>query len=223
MELSSAVGAAKNVLSLKLETPYMFAASILGFLGMCCILPGSGTFRTPFEGLAKFFAWTGWSPPTTWLNTVHHWIADPSRIEATQTLFLLLAALGTVFASYSRASFAAMVGVTGLVETGATTQAWLVPVSILAAMVVTGRFARRWSDDLWEKAGWTCFWMLVALAYWFMTLGTFVFGEQRTRKHPQSVKIELSWETRSYIDKRLTAFGMPDLNPPVIIPPIVAA
>jgi len=223
MEPATMTRMVKEGLSLKLETPYMLAASTLGLLSVFGVMPGNAPFQTPFEGLAKFFVWTGWLLPSSLLDAAHQWINDSSRLEATHGLFVILALFGTVFASYSRASFAALVGSSGLVETGSTTEAWLIPVLVLIAMILVGAVRRRWSDDAWKHAWLTCFWMGMALAYCILALCAFIFGESRARKLPQTVKLELPWETQTYIDERLTAFGMPALIPPVSIPPIASS
>ena len=145
------VSTVKESLALKLETPYMVAASTLGLLSVFCMV-GAGPFDRPVEGLGKFFVWTGWASPVAWLGTAHQWISDPSRIETTHSVFVMLALFGTFFASYSRASFAALVGISGLVETGSVTQAWVLPVSVLIAMVVIARLLRPWNEDYWESA-----------------------------------------------------------------------
>lgn len=218
MEPSGFVSTVKEGLALKLETPYMVAASTLGLLSVPCMLPGDVPFDRPLEALSKFFAWTGWASPVAWLDTAHQWMSDPSRIEATHGLFVMLALFGTLLASYSRASFAALVGISGLVETGSVTQAWVLPVSVLIAMTLAGWVLRLWNDDLWERAGWTWLWLGVALVYSGLMLFAFVFGEQKGRTRPQPVEVELSWETEQFIDKRIKAFGMPSLIPPVSVP-----
>ncbi|MBN7483756.1 MULTISPECIES: hypothetical protein [Mycobacteroides] len=218
MEPSGFVSTVKEGLALKLETPYMVAASTLGLLTVPCMLPGDVPFDRPLEALSKFFAWTGWASPVGWLDTAHQWMSDPSRIDATHGLFVMLALFGTLFASYSRASFAALVGISGLVETGSVTQAWMLPVSILIAMTLAGWVMRLWNDDLWERAWLSWFWMMMALGYCVLMLIAFVFGEQKGRTRPQPVEVELSWEAQRYIDKRLKAFGMPSLIPPVSVP-----
>lgn len=218
MEPSGFVSTVKEGLALKLETPYMVAASTLGLLSVPCMLPGDVPFDRPLEALSKFFAWTGWASPVAWLDTAHQWMSDPSRIDATHGLFVMLALFGTLLASYSRASFAALVGISGLVETGSVTQAWVLPVSVLVAMTLAGWVLRLWNDDLWERAGWTWLWLGVALVYCVLMLFAFVFGEQKGRTRPQPVEVELSWETEEFIDKRLKAFGMPSLIPPVSVP-----
>ncbi|WP_100451225.1 O-antigen ligase family protein [Mycobacteroides abscessus] len=220
MEPSGLVSTVKEGLALKLETPYMVAASTLGLLSVPCMLPGDVPFDRPLEALSKFFAWTGWASPVGWLDTAHQWMSDPSRIEATHGLFVMLALFGTLFASYSRASFAALVGISGLVETGSVTQAWVLPVSILIAMTLAGWVMRLWNDDLWERAWLSWFWMMMALGYCVLMLIAFVFGERKGRTRPQPVEVELSWEAQRYIDKRLKAFGMPSLIPPVSVPTI---
>lgn len=214
------VSTVREGLALKLETPYMVAASTLGLLSVGCMSPGDGTFSRPFEGLAKFLAWTGWTSPVAWLDIAHQWVSDPGRIEATHGASVMLALFGTFFASYSRASFAALVGISGLVETGSTTQAWVLPLSVLMAMVVIAGLLRPWNDDLWERAWLTLLRMVMALLYCVLMLIAFVFGEQKGRTRPQPIEVELSWETQRYIDKRLKAFGMPSLIPPVGIPDI---
>lgn len=223
MEPSGFVSTVKEGLALKLETPYMVAASAIGLLSAWCALPGDEGFRTPFEGLSKFFTWTGWASPAAWLNTAHQWMSDPSRIRVTHFAFVTLAFLGTLFASYSRASFASLVGIGGLVETGFATVAWVLPVSFSIAMTLAGWVMRRWNDDLWERAWLTWFWMGMALGYCVLALIAFVFGEQKGRARSQPVEVALSWETQRYIDKRLRVFGMPSLIPPVSIPTIAPA
>ncbi len=215
------VSTVKEGLALKLETPYMIAASTLGLLSAMCVLPGDRPFSRPLEGLQKIFAWTGWASPVAWLDTAHQWMSDPNRIEATHSTFLLLTMFGTFFASYSRASFAALVGISGLVETGSVTQAWVLPLSILVAMLVIAGLLRPWNDDFWNRAGMTWFWMGMALLHCVLMLIAFVFGEQKGRTRPQPVAVELSLDMQRYIDKRLDAFGMPNLVPPVSIPPMV--
>lgn len=203
---------------MKLETPYMVAASTLGMLSVPCMLPGDVPFDRPFEGLSKFFAWTGWASPVAWLDTAHQWMNDLSRIDTMHGVFVMLALVGTIFASYSRASFAALVGISGLVETGSVTQAWVLPVSVLIAMTLAGWVLRLWNDDLWERVWLSWFWMMMALGYGVLVLLAFVFGEQKGRARPQLVEVELSRETQRYIDQRLKAFGMPSLIPPVNVP-----
>ncbi|MBN7559869.1 hypothetical protein [Mycobacteroides abscessus] len=220
MEPSGLVSTVKEGLALKLETPYMVAASTLGLLSVPCMLPGDVPFGRPLEALSKFFAWTGWASAVGWFDAAHQWMSDSGRIEATHGLFVMLALFGTLFASYSRASFAALVGISGLVETGSVTEAWVLPVSVLIAMTLAGWVMRRWNDDLWERAWLSWFWMLMALGYCMLMLIAFVFGEQKGRTRPQPVEVELSRETEQFIDKRLKAFGMPSLIPPVSIPTI---
>ncbi|MGE2817959.1 hypothetical protein ACQI5H_22860 [Mycobacterium heidelbergense] len=223
MDISGMIGAAKQGVSLKLETPYMVAASGFGLLSVSCVLPGDSHFQTPLDGLSKFLGWAAGSLPATWLDAAHRWMTDHSRIDMIHGVCVLLALFGTIFASYSRASFASLLGFSGLVETGSTTQAWLIPVSVLGAMVVAGYLGRLWNDVLWRRAGWTCLWMLMALGYCLAVAITVVFGEQRAQDRPQSIELKLSWATRQYIDERLEAFGIRDLNPPVSIPPITAS
>ncbi|SID53434.1 hypothetical protein [Mycobacteroides abscessus] len=220
MEPSGLVSTVKEGLALKLETPYMVVASAFGLLSVPCMLPGDVPFERPLEALSKFFGWTGWASSVAWLDAAHQWMSDPSRIEAMHGPFVMLALLGTLFASYSRASFAALVGISGLVETGSATQAWVLPVSVLIAMTLAGWVMRRRNDDLWERAWLSGFWMGMALGYCLLMLIAFVFGEKKGRARPQPVEVELSRKTQRYMDKRLKAFGMPSLIPPVNVPTI---
>ena len=222
--LGAAVSTAKEALSLKLETPFMLVASLIGWLSMLSI--GSrdqDPFHTPLEAVSKFFSWLGWMSASTWSNNLRDWIVDPARHEALHGLFFMLALSGVAFAAFgTRLAFSAMIGVGGLVEIGSTTAAWVVPSLALVSSVLVGRVLQLRQPDPWASATKPCIQLLVAWLYFPLAVVALIVGERNRSDWPQPVELELSRETRDYIDKRLTAFGMPSLNPPVSgFPPIV--
>lgn len=222
--LGAAVSTAKEALSLKLETPFMLAASLIGWLSMLSI--GSrdhDPFDTPLEAVSKFFSWVGWMSASTWSSNLRAWIVEPARHQALYGLWFMLALFGVAFAAYgTRLAFSAMIGFGGLVEMGATTAAWVVPSLALVSAVLVGRALQLRQPDPWSNATKPCIKLLVAWLYFPLAVVALVVGERKWSDQPHPVELELSRETRDYIDKRLTAFGMPSLNPPVAgFPPIV--
>ena len=215
--LGTAVSTTKEALSLKLETPFMLVASLTGWLSMLTF--GSrdqDPFHTPLGALSEFLSWMGWASASTWSDKLRDWIVDPARHEALHGLFFMLALFGVVFAAYgTRLAFSAMIGVGGLVEIGSTTAAWVVPSLALVSSVLVGRVLQLRQPDPWASATEPCIQLLVAWLYFPLAVVAVIVGERNRSENPQPVELELSRETRRYIDKRLTAFGMKSLNPPV--------
>ncbi|SHR60372.1 Uncharacterised protein [Mycobacteroides abscessus subsp. abscessus] len=222
MEPVSAVSMTKEALSLKLETPFIVAAGIIGQLNFAVMAPGSQVpFRTPLEGLSKAIGWTGWRSGSVGVDATRSWMVDPTRVATMNAFFVLVTASGVAFAAYgTRAAFSALVGVGGLIETGSITQAWLVP---LAAFVCSAVFMRLLPSDRynskWGYAGMSC--AKLAMAWMYLPLAAFalVVGEPKPASR-QTVDLELPLETQFYIDDRLKAFGMRSLEPSYEIPTI---
>jgi hypothetical protein len=225
MEPGAAVSAVKEAVSLKLETPFMFLASLSGSLGMSCIVINAWNglldvfgivphpFPPPLEAVSKFWSWTGWASASTWTDGIRNWIVDPARSALLHPLFFAIALIGVVFAAYgTRLAFCAMLGIGGLVELGSTTAAWLVPLLALIGSVLVGRIIESLRHT--EHGIMTCFHLMLAFFFPAEVVYALIVGE-RQRSAPQPVKFELSSETRRYIDQRLKAFGMPSLIPVV--------
>jgi hypothetical protein len=166
--------------------------------------------------VSKFFSWLGWTSASTWTNGLREWIIQPARHEALYSLFFMLALFGVAFAAHgTRLAFSAMIGVGGLVEMGSTMAAWLVPLVALASSVGVRRIRQLRQPYPWRFATQPCVQLLVAWLYFPLAVVAVVAGEARRSEGPQPVEIELSRDTKSFIDERLTALGMPSLDPPV--------
>ncbi|MEC4836861.1 hypothetical protein R2362_20205 [Mycobacteroides chelonae] len=217
--LGTAASTAKEMLALKLETPFILFGSLVGALSLWVLLPGDYVFTTPLGGLSKFAAWTGWTSAASWIDAAHQWIASPARNDATYYLFALMVAVGVAFAAYgTRAAFSALVGIGGLLEIGATTSAWLMP---LAAVLFVAVFTRVLPPDGysgWLYAEQVCLMLITAVLYFPLALLALVIGEPKPEPR-QSMDLEIPLRTREFIDERLKAFGM-QLHKPRRIPTI---
>lgn len=217
--VSALMAAVKDALSLKLETPFMLFASLVGCLSYLAALSSadsSSPFPTPLRAIANSLTWMGWASGSRWIGGVQSWVVDPSRSLLLHEIFLTLAFFGIAFAAYgTRLAFFAMLGVGGLVETGSTTAAWLVPLLALVGSVLAGRLIESFQRREHEHGTMTFLRLVLALLYFPLALLALVVGPRKYRPEPQSVELELSRQTQRFIDKRLTAFGMASLIPVV--------
>jgi hypothetical protein len=198
---------AKDWVQVRLETPFMLLASLVGWLGVA---------GTPLDGIAKLFVWAGWDSGSRWVVPVQDWLFDPVHVQVTTLTFQTFACLGVALAAFgTRPPFFAIVGVGGLREIGATTSAWLIPVLAYVVTCVAGRVQeRRLPEYGWIHAQLTT--LRLGLAFLHLPLSALaLFIGEKNRAGPQTVEIELTHRAQRALDERLSAFGMPSLNPPV--------
>ncbi|SKI78879.1 Uncharacterised protein [Mycobacteroides abscessus subsp. massiliense] len=217
--LGTAASTAKEMLSLKLETPFILFGSLVGELSCWVLLPGDYVFTTPLGGLSKFVAWTGWTSASSWIDIARQWITSPERADATYFLFSLMVVLGVAFAAYgTRAAFSALVGIGGLIEVGATTSAWLIPLAALLFVAIFTRLLPPDGFSGWLYAEQVCLMLIAALIYFVLALFALVIGEPKPEPR-QSIDLEIPSRTKRFIDERLEAFGM-QLHRPRRLPTI---
>lgn len=207
---SSAIAALKEAMSLKLETPFFLLSSLVGLLAVFV------HDATPLQAIARGFTWVGWEHGGSWVEPTQRWLIDARHLDLVHLAFFVLATAGAGLAALGpRAPFFAWLGIAGLIEIGATTDAWQWPLLAFAASCMIGRMReRRDYGDNWRHAGKT--FEGLAVAWLFVPiLGLIVFLGQRKRSEPVTVKMELTPDAQQALDKRLTAFGMPPLVKPV--------
>lgn len=207
---SSAITALKEAMSLKLETPFFLLSSLVGLLAVFV------HDATPLQAIARGFSWVGWEHGGAWVEPTHRWLTAAQHLSLVHFVFFVLAIAGAGLAALGpRAPFFAWLGIAGLIEIGATTDAWRWPLLAFVATCVIGRTQeRRDCGDNWRHAGKT--FEGLAMAWLFVPIfGLIVFLGQRERPEPAIVKMELTPDAQQALDKRLTAFGMPPLVKPV--------
>ncbi|RIS58113.1 hypothetical protein D2E46_01435 [Mycobacteroides abscessus] len=193
-------------MSLKLETPFFLLSSLVGLLAVFV------HDATPLQAIARGFTWVGWEHGGAWVDPTHRWLTTSQHLSLVHLVFVALATAGAGLAALGpRAPFFAWIGIAGLVEIGATTDAWRWPLLAFVATCVIGRTReRRDYGDNWRHAGETIEGLVVA--WWFVPIfGLIVFLGQRGRPEPATVKMELTLDAQQALDRRLTAFGMPPL------------
>ncbi|SHU63683.1 Uncharacterised protein [Mycobacteroides abscessus subsp. abscessus] len=136
-EPTAIVSAARELFSLKLDTPLTAAVS---FTCWACILLG-GDHR-PLETVGSIGSWAGWQYPAAAMATTHDWMADPARITLMRTMFASLVFLGIVFAKFGRPAFFALLGFLGLGELDLSRTALLLALAAVLVTAVAGTWTR---------------------------------------------------------------------------------
>jgi hypothetical protein len=156
-----------------------------------------------------------------WPDRVHLWLISPLRETIMHQLFVFLAVAGFACAAYgTRLVFFALLSVGGLAELGATTAAWLIPLLATVFSCGLGRLVQSRQIDPWAHARKTSINATLAVLYFPVSVIAFLVGENQSPPPVDRISIELDRETAKIIDDRLTAFGMPPLDPPRSFPPI---
>jgi hypothetical protein len=205
---SSLVGLVKDSLGLKLDTPFKLLASLI------CCLTFFGGQRTPLQSTGWALSWLGWHNGARWVEPARQWLTGPSHIQCASSVFVLLAAIGVGFATFgTRAPFFAWLGICGLIEIGATVAAWGWPIAAFLATSVIGRIQDRKSDRYrWDHSAMTFLALAAACLHLPATVIAVIIGEKQ-RAVPPTVRVELSYEGRRDLDKRLAAMGFPSVGP----------
>jgi len=212
MDAGSLMGVVRDGLTLRWETPFSWMCSAAAFLAF---LSGGSTFATPTAGLSRFLTWLGWSSAAAWPDHMHAWLANPLREPQLYQLFFFLALAGFGCSAYgTRLVFFGALSVGGLAELGAATAAWIIPLSATVLSCVIGRLVQSRQSDPWDHARKTFLNAALAIMYLPLSVIALVAGE-RQETPAARVTVEFDWETKRYIDKRLTAMGMPSLDRPM--------
>ncbi|MBF9434664.1 hypothetical protein HA133_01775 [Mycobacteroides chelonae] len=207
---SSAIAALKEAMSLKLETPFFLLSSLVGLLAVFV------HDATPLQAIARGFTWVGWEHGGAWVEPSRRWLTDSVHLPLVHLVFGILAVAGVGLAAHSpRPPFFAWLGIAGLVEIGASADAWRWPLLAFVTTSLIGRMReRRDYGNRWQHAELTMTYLVAACAY-IPIFGVIVFLGERQRPEPATVKMELTHDAQRALDKRLNAFGMPPLVKPV--------
>lgn len=136
-EPTAVVSAARELFSLKLETPLTATVS---FVCWVCILR-TGHHR-PLETLGSIGSWAGWQCPPMRMASTHRWMADPSRVTVMRSTFVVLVFVGIVFAKFGRPAFFALLGFIGLGELDLMGSVCLAALAAVLVTVVVGKWTR---------------------------------------------------------------------------------
>jgi hypothetical protein len=174
------IAMAKNALALNLETPFMVVSGLIGLLGVPSMTAGDNfLFHTPLEAFSKLSAWLGWKSGGTWFNGVHTWMNTPVRHDGLHFAFSMLAFVGIAFASVgTRLMFVAVLSIGGLVEVGATSAAWVIPLLAVITAVGVGRLLRIGKSDPWDAVQGTCLHLMLGLIYAPLLVVSVLVGER---------------------------------------------
>ncbi|CPR38234.1 Hypothetical protein ERS075612_04008 [Mycobacteroides abscessus] len=206
---SSALATLKEATSLKLETPFFLVSSLAG-LAVVAV-----PHTTPLHALTRFRAWIGWANGGAWVEPARAWLTASAHVDIVHFVCWVCATAGVALAAVGpRPPFFAWLGIAGLVETGATSDAWQWPLVAFVLTSVIGRLReRREFGNRWQHAGLTISYLGLALFY-LPVMAITIFMGQRERPPSAKVKVELTADGLQALDERLTAFGMPSLVPP---------
>lgn len=207
---SSALATLKEATSLKLETPFFLVSSLAGL----AVIAQPRT--TPLHALARSLSWLGWANGGAWVEPTRAWLTASTHAGMVHFVCWVCATAGVALAAVGpRPPFFAWLGIAGLVEIGATSDAWHWPLAAIVLTSVIGRLReRRAFGNRWQHAGLTVSYLGLALFY-LPIMAITIFMGQRERPSSAKVKVELTSDGLQALDERLTAFGMPPLVPPV--------
>ncbi|MBE5471734.1 hypothetical protein [Mycobacteroides abscessus] len=207
---SSALATLKEATSLKLETPFFLVSSLAGLAVI------AAPHTTPLHALARSLSWLGWANGAAWVEPTRAWLTASAHEGMVHFVCWVCATAGVALAAVSpRPPSFAWLGIGGLVEIGATSDAWLWPLAAFGLTSVIGRLReRRVFGNRWQHAGLTVSYLGLALFY-LPIMAITIFMGQRGRPSAAKVKVELTADGLQALDERLSAFGMPPLVPPV--------
>lgn len=207
---SSALATLKEATSLKLETPFFLVSSLAGLAVI------AAPHTTPLHALARSLSWLGWAKGGAWVEPTRAWLTASAHEDMVHFVCWVCATAGVALAAVGpRPPFFAWLGIAGLVEIGATSDAWHWPLAAFGLTSVIGRLReRRAFGNRWQHAGLTVSYFGLALFY-LPLMAITIFMGQRERPSAAKVKVELTADGMQALDERLSAFGMPPLVPPM--------
>lgn len=177
-EPSSVLSTAKSLSEIKLETPFMLASSLLGWLGLLTLYGGAG--QTPLSMVGGITTWLGWHGPEGWLSAVHSWLTAPDRVAAIGFIFFLSMTFGIASTKYGqhRSGFFGLLGFAGLLEMGLDW--WSLGALAIAALVIvlTGRLS---DDGVSDHASLTAVYLMLAALHPLLVLLNVFMGEKPAR------------------------------------------